>query len=63
MNGAMSPQEVAERLGVSKETVLRLLRSGKLPAVKLGWRTWRIKRDDLDRFMNTDRTAGQKAGE
>lgn len=50
MNGAMSPQEVAERLGVSRDTVLRWLRSGKLAAVKLGWRTWRITEDNLAAF-------------
>ena len=51
MNGALSPQEVADKLGVSKDTVLRLLRSGKLPAVKLGWKTWRITEDALAAFM------------
>jgi excisionase family DNA binding protein len=51
MNGALSPQEAADRLGVSKDTILRLLRSGKLPGKKIGWRTWRITEEALAAFM------------
>lgn len=51
MNGALNPQQVAERLGISRDTVLRLVRSGRLAAVKLGWRTWRITEDALQAFM------------
>lgn len=49
--GALSPIQVAEQLGVSKDTVLRLVRSGKLPAVKVGWRTWRITEESLAAFI------------
>jgi excisionase family DNA binding protein len=49
--GALSPTQVAEKLGVHKDTVLRLLRSGRLPAVKLGHRTWRITEEALQSFI------------
>jgi excisionase family DNA binding protein len=60
MNGAMSPQEVADRIGVSKDTVLRLLRSGRLPGVKIGWRSWRITEDNLAAFMDGKQTKKAK---
>lgn len=46
---------VAHRLGVSQEFVRRLLREGKLPAVRLG-RRWRIDPDVLEAFINSQRT-------
>jgi excisionase family DNA binding protein len=51
MNGVMTPQEVADRLKLNKDTVLRLIRSGKLPAVKIGSKTYRITEDALAAFM------------
>jgi excisionase family DNA binding protein len=37
----MTAAEVADALGVSKERVWQLTREGKLPAVRLGGRTYR----------------------
>lgn len=37
---------------VSKMTVYRLIRSGKLPAVRVG-KTYRIQDEDLERFLNS----------
>lgn len=37
-----SPQELADFWNVSRKTVLRAIRSGRLPALKLGARTIRI---------------------
>jgi excisionase family DNA binding protein len=51
MNGVMTPQEVADRLKLNKDTVLRLIRSGKLPAAKIGSKTYRITEDALAAFM------------
>lgn len=40
---------VAEIFGVDRETVMRWIRSGRLPAVVLpGGRRYRIRREDLD---------------
>ena len=41
----------AERLGVSRMTVLRWLKSGELKGAKLGHRTWRIREDEVVEFM------------
>lgn len=43
-------KEVAEELRVSKRTVFRYIKSGKLKAVKIG--QWRITRTDLNKFIN-----------
>lgn len=42
-------EEVAEILRVSSRSVNRYIESGRLKASKLG--LWRIKRSDLDRFL------------
>ena len=40
----------ADFLKVHPETVRRLIRSGELPAVKVG-RNWRVRRSDLQRIL------------
>jgi excisionase family DNA binding protein len=44
--------EVADRLGVSDQTVRRWVKAGELPAYKPG-KEWRIKDSDLDSFLET----------
>jgi excisionase family DNA binding protein len=51
-----SPQEVADRLGVSVYTIRRYIRAGKLRAVKLEG-AYRVGRDDLSAFLR-DRRIG-----
>jgi excisionase family DNA binding protein len=48
----LSPEDVAERLGISRLTAVRWLRSGKLKAEKLGRKTVRMWASDLDAFMH-----------
>lgn len=43
-----TPEEVADKLRLSVETVRRWLRSGRLKGKKLGPKTWRIAESDLD---------------
>jgi excisionase family DNA binding protein len=45
--------EVARRLGVSRQTVYRLVREGSLPAVRLGGpdASLRIREDGLERWL------------
>ncbi|GEM_PF-6929720 len=43
----LSPKEAAVRLGVNKETVLRRIKAGVIPAVKISARTIRIDENDL----------------
>lgn len=44
--------EVAERMRVSKMTVYRLIRSGKLPAVRVG-KSFRVREDELDQYLDS----------
>ena len=41
--------EVAEILKVSRKTIYRYIKSGKLKATKIG--QWRIKQGDLDKLL------------
>ncbi len=52
MSGKMlSPEEVAERLAVTPNTVRGWLREGSLSGIKLGKRIWRINENDLQRYI------------
>lgn len=42
---------VAGRLGVSTETVRRLIRAGTLPALRPAVRVWLVSSHDLDRYI------------
>lgn len=46
--------EVAGIMRVSNMTVYRLIKSGQLPAIRVG-KNYRIRRGDIDRYLN-DRT-------
>ena len=52
-NNLLTPEEVAERLNVSRITVMRWLRQGKIAGRKLGGKIWRVHPDDLQTFINT----------
>lgn len=47
----LTAAEVAEQLRVSTMTVYRLIRSGELPAVRVG-RNYRVRADDLDEYLD-----------
>jgi len=49
MHKLYTVQEVADMLKVSKKTIYRLIKSGKLVAIKV--RQWRIKKEDLDKMI------------
>jgi excisionase family DNA binding protein len=51
----MSPEQVAERLQISRWTVMDYLRAGKLKGHKVG-RLWRIKEQDLEDFLEGEPT-------
>ena len=50
----LTTDEVLGYLRINARTVYRLIRNGELPAVRIG-RQWRIRRDDLDRWLETRR--------
>lgn len=50
MGKLMSATECARHLGVRPDTVLEWLRSGQLPALRLGSR-WAVSPTDVDEFI------------
>ena len=48
----LSFREAAEYLDVSRDTLLELVRAGKIPAGKLFTR-WRLKKSDIDFYVRT----------
>ena len=45
-------EEVAEKLRVNQSTIFRLMKSGKLPYIKVSRRFTRIREKDLETFLN-----------
>ncbi len=56
----LTPEEVAERLRISRFTVMNYLRSGVLKGVKVG-RVWRIEEEELARFRSGAKTSSEFA--
>lgn len=50
MDQYLTPTDVAQRLQVHVETVLRWARSGELPGAKLG-QQWRFRAGDVEAFV------------
>jgi len=50
--GYYTPSEVADLLKVCRTTIWRYIRSGKLKAIKLSIKNYRISEKDLKRFLN-----------
>lgn len=50
-NGWMSPAQVAELVGVSKQTILKWIKIGRLHAVKFNQRVFMIYRRDAEALM------------
>jgi excisionase family DNA binding protein len=51
----LTPDQVAERLQISRVTVMDFLRKGRLKGHRVG-RLWRIKEDDLEAFLEGEPT-------
>ena len=47
----VNTSEIAQRLGLTRQTVATYARTGRLPAVKLG-KSWFIRREDFERLMS-----------
>jgi excisionase family DNA binding protein len=56
MSEYLTVEQVAERLGVEYKTVYKLIRSGEIPAGKIG-RVYRILSEDLDAFFEASKKA------
>ena len=53
-----SLEEVAEMLGVTYQLIYRLVRSGELPAVRLG-KLYRVSKRDLDAYLERSKNASE----
>ena len=51
MNELLSLRQAARRLGIAERVLRQAVRSGDLPAFKLGQRTLRVKPTDLDTWI------------
>jgi excisionase family DNA binding protein len=58
-NKLLSLEQVASHLGVHRDTVYKLVRSGRLPALQLGGRKagWRVAEEDLQKFIDDGKAA------
>lgn len=57
----LTTEEVLEYLQVNLRTIYRLIKAGKIPAVRVG-RQWRFRRRDIDAWLETQRPRGSRAG-
>src|SRR5512145_1852325 len=52
--GFLTTEEVLEYLQVNLRTVYRLIKAGKIPAVRVG-RQWRFRKRDIDAWLESQR--------
>ncbi len=57
----MSPSEVAEFLGVGRTFAYEILRRGEIPAARISKKALRVRRSDVDKFLNDRLIASEKA--
>src|ERR1044072_5568058 len=50
----LTTEEVLDYLQVNLRTVYRLIKAGKIPAVRVG-RQWRFRKRDIDNWLDTQR--------
>jgi PTS system nitrogen regulatory IIA component len=51
MDKLLTAGEVAEYLRLNRETVLRKARKGEIPAIKMGYRSYRFYKDQIDDWL------------
>src|SRR5690242_15435113 len=52
--GFLTTEEVLDYLHVNLRTVYRLIKAGKIPAVRVG-RQWRFRKRDIDAWLESQR--------
>ncbi len=55
----LTTEEILEYLQVNLRTVYRLIKAGKIPAVRVG-RQWRFRKRDIDAWLDTQRPHGER---
>src|SRR5258708_14725990 len=58
----LTTEEVIEYLQVNLRTVYRLIKAGKIPAVRVG-RQWRFRKRDIDGWLDSQRPRGGGGGD
>ena len=58
--GFLTTEEVLEYLQVNLRTVYRLIKAGKIPAVRVG-RQWRFRKRDIDAWLESQRPRGLRS--
>ena len=53
-NDLLTVSQVAEYLQISEKTVRRLIANGEIKASKVGGRSWRIKKSDIEQYLNAN---------
>ncbi len=62
MERLMTVAEVADYLRLNREVVLRKARKGEIPAVKVGTKTYRFYKGQLDKWLESKSTIKGKFG-
>ena len=57
----LTTEEVLEYLQVNLRTVYRLIKAGKIPAVRVG-RQWRFRKRDIDAWLDSQRPRSEYSG-
>ena len=58
----LTTEEVLEYLQVNLRTVYRLIKAGKIPAVRVG-RQWRFRKRDIDAWLESQRPRGSRSAQ
>ncbi len=58
----LTTEEVLEYLQVNLRTIYRLIKAGKIPAVRVG-RQWRFRKRDIDAWLDSQRPRGERLAE
>ncbi len=58
----LTTEEVLDYLQVNLRTVYRLIKAGKIPAVRVG-RQWRFRKRDIDAWLDSSRQTGRGTGD
>lgn len=58
--GFLTTEEVLDYLQVNLRTVYRLIKAGKIPAVRVG-RQWRFRKSDIDAWLESQRPRNARA--
>ena len=61
MQNLLTIEEVADFLRLSKDTVYRMVQSGKIPASKVGTQ-WRFRRDEVESWLERNKNVAHDKG-